>query len=383
MPLATRRAFLEASLGGVGGLVCAETALAGPGTTARQRVPMIHGTDLFRPHIDPDDHWDLACVFALAHRGDVDLLGVLIDFPVPGRRNDPDVQAVAQLNYLTGKTVPVMIGMPRRLEAEEAKGPAHEAETRGIRAVLDLLRRWPRPVVLNVVGSCRDVATAGRMEPELFARKCAAIYLNAGSGTPDRAKAARLEYNVALDPPAYASLFQLPCPIYWMPCFEVVPGRDEPWQSGDFGTFYRFRQGEVLPELSPGVQNYFAYVFQDHQEGKTQVGRADWLRFLLAPQDKEIERSVRAMDRSMWCTGGFLHAAGLSVTCEGKIVPLAEVRDPVFTFDPIEVTCSADGVTQWRAASTPSRRFLFHVRDPIRYPAAMTAALRSLLKALP
>lgn len=31
-------------------------------------VPLIHQTDLFRPHFDPDDHWDLACVFALAAR---------------------------------------------------------------------------------------------------------------------------------------------------------------------------------------------------------------------------------------------------------------------------------------------------------------------------
>ncbi len=30
-------------------------------------IPLIHETDLFRPHIDPDDHFDLACVYALAH----------------------------------------------------------------------------------------------------------------------------------------------------------------------------------------------------------------------------------------------------------------------------------------------------------------------------
>ena len=35
-------------------------------------VPVIHITDLHRPHVDPDDHWDLACVYALAYRGDID-----------------------------------------------------------------------------------------------------------------------------------------------------------------------------------------------------------------------------------------------------------------------------------------------------------------------
>lgn len=68
---------------------------------------MLHQTDLFHPHGDPDDHWDLACVYALAFRGDTRLKGVLIDFP-PGRLpGDPDVMAVGQLNLITGMAVPV------------------------------------------------------------------------------------------------------------------------------------------------------------------------------------------------------------------------------------------------------------------------------------
>ncbi len=75
-------------------------------------VPMLHVTDLFRPHNDPDDHWDLACVYSLAAQGKVDLRGILIDYPDTERASDPDVLAVAQMNYLTGKAVPVMIGAP-------------------------------------------------------------------------------------------------------------------------------------------------------------------------------------------------------------------------------------------------------------------------------
>src|SRR4029077_13932617 len=43
--------------------------------------PLIHVTDLFRPHNDPDDHWDLATGYALARHGDLDLVGVLTDNP--------------------------------------------------------------------------------------------------------------------------------------------------------------------------------------------------------------------------------------------------------------------------------------------------------------
>ena len=83
----------------------ASDACAEPVNTGQGPIPMIHVTDLFRPHDDPDDHWDLASVYALALQGKVDLRGILIDFPKPERANDPDVLAVAQLNYLTGKAM--------------------------------------------------------------------------------------------------------------------------------------------------------------------------------------------------------------------------------------------------------------------------------------
>ena len=251
------------------------------------RVPMIHGTDLFRPYNDPDNHWDLACVYALAYRGDVNLLAVLIDFPLPQRQNDPDVLAVAQMNYLTGKCVPVMVGSPRWVNREEVSRPQQSAALRGVRAVMDILRNSLEPVVVNIVGSCRDVAMAAKLEPDLFAQKCAAVYLNAGCGTPLPSKSYPLEYNVALDPHAYATIFDLPCPVYWMPCFETL---QEPFQVSEFGTFYRFRQGDVLPHLSEGVQNFFAYVFRTAAEGKNPPSQTDWLQRLLARSGCQVAR---------------------------------------------------------------------------------------------
>ncbi len=148
-------------------------------------VPMIHGTDLFRPHNDPDDHWDLACVYALACQGRVDLRGILIDYPKPDSHHDPDIRAVAQLNYLTGQAVPVIVGSSCGLDTPGSAAPDIEADLHGVRALLEMLRRAPVPVVINILGSCRDVALAGRLAPDLFRRKCRALYLNAGSGTPD------------------------------------------------------------------------------------------------------------------------------------------------------------------------------------------------------
>jgi hypothetical protein len=344
----------------------------------------VHVSDLFRPHCDPDDHWDLACAYALAAQGSTELLGVLIDFPQPGRDNDPDVLAVAQMNYLTGKAVPIMVGSPTWLEPDDFDLPQNVPALRGIRALLSTLRHSPEPVVIHVLGSCRDVAMAGRMAPDLFAEKCAAIYLNAGSGTPDPEEAKRLEWNVHLDPRGYAAMFQLPCPLYWMPCFHAItetPG--ELFNVGEYGTYFRFQQSEILPELSDPVQNFFAYMFLHGghiARAGTDVDRQpNWLRYLLAEKDTELHTEIQAMVRYMWCTGGFLHAVGETVSRDGQILPLAEVDAPVFTFDPVEVTCAPDGVTTWKPGTSSPPRYIFHVRDPQRYEAAMTAALKTLL----
>ena len=62
-------------------------------------------------------------------------------------------------------------------------------------------------------------------EPRLFAEKCAGIYLNAGAGSQNPAEQSsdgNVEWNVGLNGGAYAVTFELPCPIYWMPCFHGV-----------------------------------------------------------------------------------------------------------------------------------------------------------------
>ena len=112
--------------------------------------------------------------------------------------------------------------------------------------------------MITIVGSCRDVALAIRREPDLFARRCRGIYLNAGTGTPDPQPDDRLEYNVELDPGTYASLFDVPCPLYWMPCFEWLrPGQGDPAAGQVHGTFYHFAMSEVLPFIAPTVTAIF------------------------------------------------------------------------------------------------------------------------------
>jgi hypothetical protein len=344
----------------------------------KKKTPVLHVTDLFRPHMDPDDHWDLACVYALACRGDIGLKGVLIDYPPENAdRRNPDIAAVAQMNLIAGTYVPVAVGsgLPMR-SRDDVQAFASLANRQCVGMVLDVLRKSSEPVVINVLGSSRDVAIAGKKEPELFKAKCAAVYLNAGTGSPKMGPASKLEYNVTLDRYAFAAIFDLPCPVYWMPCFEELEsGRQQ--QVCEYGTHYKFRQDQILPYLSDMVQNYFAYMFGKYTD-------SNWLGYLEGKKDEALLSKVGSVYRNMWCTAGFLHEAGYTVTRDGQIVSRNEKHaEPVFTFDAVKVKCDDNGVTHWVNDDSSTDRFIFHVQDTDNYQSAMTTGMKSLLIALP
>jgi hypothetical protein len=337
--------------------------------------PVYHQTDIFHPHADPDDHWDLACNYALAVRGDIDLLGVMIDYPP--WMGDPAVAAIAQMNFITGLAVPIVVGAPQpmvsRTDAQSGVEPAlHGAANELIRA----LRRSSVPVVINIVGSCRDVALAGLKEPELFKEKCAAIYLNAGTGSPKPEKAAELEYNVQRNPASYAAIFDLSCPVYWMPCWDEAAYTVADRKVMEWGTHWRFRQSDILDRLSPVMQNYFIYALERSAD-------QNWLRYLLHPVDPALLKKCGELERSMWSTAAFFHSAGYSVDRDGNIIPLAGAGGKaVYAFEPVTVTCEDGGLTEWKLDPSSKNRFKFRVLDLARYQAAMTRAMGTLLGGL-
>ena len=67
--------------------VCAACLLRGTDASAAEKVPIVYSTDLFHPHADPDDHYDLACLFALE---EFDIRGIILDL---GGRSRPSGRA--------------------------------------------------------------------------------------------------------------------------------------------------------------------------------------------------------------------------------------------------------------------------------------------------
>ncbi len=327
--------------------------------------PVLHQTDLFHYHQDPDDHWDLACQFALYHLGETDLKGIIIDYPENNPFGDPALLSVGQLNRITGSYVPVGTG----LSASQTKDPEQIKNNGAVRLMIDTLKNSPEPVSIQIVGSCRDVAAAAQQAPELFRDKCSGVYLNAGSAIESE----HLEFNVDLDPASYAAMFQLPCPVYWSPCFEKLGANKG---EGIFGTVYRFRQEVIYNDLSPSMQRYFDYA----------IGREDsrkWLRYLERPADEKVTTYVQNEVRHMWCTGPIFHAAGKTVTTEGEITDLSNQSAPIFEYVPIEIACSATGKTYWKETAEQTDRYIFKITDRSKYQDAMIKAMKTLLCKLP
>lgn len=348
-------------------------------------TPLIHVTDLFHPHGDPDDHFDLASVYALALQGRFELRGVVIDYPPGFRAGDPAVVAVAQMNRLAGLAVPVALGTSRAMAGRrDALPDAPPRETAAVRFLIAQLRAAPRPVALTCVGSAADIVIAALREPDLFREKCAGVYLNSGSAHDNPARPDQLEFNVKLDPAAYAAMFDLPCPLFWFPCWHVTETRE----SGASGSFYWLPHRDALSGISAGAANFFAYMFGRSSEPK-------WLRAMDSPPPAEAWDKILAGQRGMWSTASLLAAAGLTVTIDGDIVPAARSGPsgqadvaPVFALQRVEVTCADDGRTTWReraadasgAGGVAAERWMLSVTDVARYPAAMTRAVQTLLK---
>ncbi|GHT20061.1 hypothetical protein FACS1894189_9000 [Planctomycetales bacterium] len=365
--LSTRRSFLQAGallpfgvglLGGLPKAFGAETA---------SPVPLIHVTDLYHPHDDPDDHFDLACVYSLARQGIIDLKGVGIDYP-HRQKGDPALVAVAQLNRICGLNVPAYVGSEVLPSKKDDTLPnLSKQDTSLIRFLIETLQKSDRPVAITVVGAATDVVVAARREPELFRTKCAGIYLNAGSAY--LGKTNQLEWNVTLNPAAYAAMFDLSCPLYWFPCFHSTDG----FEPGEWGTFYGLPHKRAFDGISTPTKTFFWYMFSQSQDPQ-------YLRLLkTAPPDAEWNKILEG-SKGMWCTASFLLLAGLTATKSGKIVPLNQAGDDVlFRMEPVKVQCEDSGHLTWELSKTETGCSLFHVLDVAAYTEAMTKVVNTLL----
>jgi hypothetical protein len=322
---------------------------------------MIYGTDLFHPHDDPDDHFDLATVFAMP---ELDVRAILLDL---GRRQreKPGRVPVEQMLKLTGRTVPYACGLSEKLKSPDDKGLDQAREDQAaVELMLKTLRESPEPVVVTTAGSVRDVCAACNRDPELFRKKVARLYINIGNLLENRN-----EWNVHLDEKAYIGVMRSGLPVYWCPCLPIRENRSTQWA---------FKHGQVLEGVPPALLNYFIYALQ--------VPRPDELDPMAAlTMDLRPWRHILMdMERNMWCTGGLIHAADRHIYRVGDrwvaaaSSPEGGTPADVFTFVPVRVEINDKGNTKWAEDASNPNMHLYKVTDPKNHEAALRSCLHDL-----
>ncbi len=345
---------------------------------AATRTPILYSTDLHHPHVDPDDHYDLATLCSLP---EFSIRGIILDCGAH-QLKAPGSIPVKQIEKMTGRRIPYAIGLGHALQSPDDDG-CHQPDTfqHGVELILDVLRSSPERVTIFTTGSLRDVAAALNRHPELLRRKVARLYINIGNpATGDDTR--QYEYNVKLDQNAYAAVMRSGLPIYWCPCFDGGL-----WQRGRHGTYWKFIQSQVLETAPRKLQNWFLYAL-------TKPEAVDPIAYLTMPQSPETRAKVWKATRNMWCTAPFLHAAGRNVyqrpggdyvALQPDVARRRGLGDRLvrtFDFQPMRVTALQDQtgtvhVNLIVGAKKPNG-YVFST-TPSDYDKIMTACLKHLL----
>ena len=331
------------------------------------RVPLIYSTDLYHPHVDLDDHFDLAQVFAMP---EFDVRAIILD--VNGEVARAGRPAVEQMIALTGRRVPWALGLKSALAGPGDKALDQPAEFQaGVTLILKVLAEAAGPVTVLTTGSVRDVVAAFNRDPVLCREKIRGVYANIGSAVVGGG-----EYNVRLDAASYRALLASGLPVVWFPCLpEAHPG----------ATFWRFDYGPMFEaEVVPaGLRAYLTYAMRklDPRTFEPVAALAD--ASLAAVRPKGL--------KEMWCTPSLLAAAGRKVYCVGPdqwvaaaAPPPGATEEKVFEFVPARVELDDAGKpTKVEYQAADANVTAFRRPDVERYGKAMNRCLLDLYRNFP
>ena len=345
------------------------TVLVG-NAVAEPQIPVIYCSDLFHPHDDPDDHFDLACMYAIP---EFDIKAIILD---QGKKQQqkPGQIPIDQMNDLTGRNVPAVIGLAETLQSPEDKGTQQgTVYQKGVETILTILRESDAPVTIIVVGSLRDVAAAYNREPELVRSKIHRLYAFIGE-----AQASFQEYNVGLDVNAYRCIMNSSLPVYWVPCFDGGI-----WINEGNASFWQAKHETLLADAADPLLNFFIYMIFRKNE-------ADPVAALYQPVVQEEKEKVLTEIRNLWCCALFPHMASRQYVQRGaaylappkdQVLPEDKIVKP-FSFLPVKVHIDEQGLEKFDNTDRVQEVHRFHVSDLDAYATVMTSVSRKLLKEL-
>ncbi len=332
-----------------------------------RKVPVVYCTDLFHPHKDPDDHFDIAALYALE---ELDIRGIVLD---QGNKQDqcPGRIPVEQMNYLTGRNVPWVKGLSEPLKTpDDAAFDQAEKYQAGVNLILDVLASSKDQVTIITVGSLRDVAAAFNRKPDLFRRRVSRLMIFIGE-----ASAGTREWNVGLDPNGFIRIMNSGLAVWWVPCFD----------GGNFknrgnASFWRAAHADLLRYSSDRVMNYFIYALSKKDSPNH-----------LASLDEDVDETAREQvlseTRNLWCTAVFAEVAGRKIiekegawiSVPGDIVKKDAPISDVFRFTPVSVFVDDDARVIYEESARSHHVFRFQVVNPELYPQIMTSVTAHLI----
>jgi hypothetical protein len=336
-------------------------------------VPIIYCTDLFHPHDDPDDHFDLATILSMS---ELDIKIIVLD---QGEKQllRPGKIPVSQMNRITGRKVPVAIGLGQKLKTPTDPGLDQKPEFQeGVAAILKALRSSATPVMVTTVGSVRDVVAAYNREPALFKAKVGRLLAFIGEASDS----AFTEYNVELDPQAYIGLMRSGLPIYWVPCFDGGL-----WNNKGRASFWKARHEDLLKNTSPELIQFFIFALDKE--------RTDPVSFLSSPVDEHRRARLFAQTRNLWCTAILGALSGRRIVFEGgryrSVLPAKSrdgrdlaVNNDLFGFSEVDISITDKAVIQYGRSKDSKRIMRFEVREMTKYAEGMTNLTNDMLSRL-
>jgi hypothetical protein len=345
-------------------LVCPASVSA-----AQKRIPVIYYTDLYHPHVDADDHVDLATVFALP---ELDVKAILLDNG-QWQRQKPGRIPVEQMLAITGRRAPYAPGLVPLKSPEDAGRDQPAEYQQAVELLLSILRESAEPVHIITTGSVRDVAAAFNRQPQLLRNKVAGLYINIGNSALRGD-----EYNVQIDRHAYRRILQTGLPIHWYPCFPQNVRECTFWRLTDFGS--------TLRAMPAPLRNYFIYALK-HVDPAKQEPLAG-LSADLGPAEDALG-ALRA-GKEMWCTPSILTVAGRRIYRASRgylaaVAPPAGAQEvKLYEYVPARLEVDEQGKPTKvdYGAANPNVRVI-RVSDPGLYAEAMNGCLKDLLIGFP
>ncbi len=387
--LSTRRDFIEKMGLGTIGLASLSKSVpaSAPGRVPRggsHRIPVIDITDLYHPHQDVGDNFDLIAGYALP---EIDLKAVILDATDDYRHRDPQKQnpgyqdetgprdpgiiPVTQLNFLFDRNVPYGICPFSRMKSPSDQAlDAPQFQQSGIELILKVLRESAEKVEILSFGSARPLAIAYNRNPDLLRRKVRRIHIAEGASSPDF-----LEWNVMLDPHAFVCLLRSDLPIALYPCATAQGAFD----LGVNNSYWLLPDLQFIRHMDPRLQRYLAYVYE-------RSNRTDFLVALEEDPPSEVIERICQRSQHVWETALWAQVAHrrLVKRADGhyRLIPETEIKPGDMEVPerlvPCHVDVRPDGLFTFEKTTEPTNFSIYEREDPKQNELALREALPAL-----